>query len=215
MKMMALLALLLSVADGDFHTQPSTEALCVIARESSFLNDARAYEAKFKTGAYSIRRDGLIRRLSADGPDIEHTLSLDTHDRIYTLFALTVDHDLLVFYEASDELENTGAVARLDGRTLALKWVASGAYMNIATPVICGDSLCVAGHGTVTRLVLATGRIVWSHSDLYDQFHAFNTPEGLVVDGGNLIVHETLASYDHRPSMTMVVDLKSGKYTVK
>jgi len=215
MKHAAALLLLLSAEVGTAPAPLSTPIVHVIPREREFLDDTRVYEATLPSGAYSIRRDSSIRRLVVNGLDARETLTFDPSYRIYTLFALTVDQDLVVFYEASNDLESTGSIVRLDGRTLTVKWVATGPSMNIAPPVVCEDSLCAAGHGSVVRVVLATGRIAWSHYDLYEQLHAFNAPEGLVVANGSLIVHESLASYDHRESKTMVFNLTTGEYSVK
>jgi outer membrane protein assembly factor BamB len=191
----------------------SDSAMLAIPRATSFVNDTRAYPVDLSIGSYSIRRDGLVRRVG--GSDARGQVPLDHDHRIYALFALVVGNDLVVFYEASNELENVGKVVRLDGRTLETKWVASGPGMNITSPVFCADSICLAGHGSVARIVADTGRVVWAHYDLYRALHAFNTPENLVVAKGKLFVHESLASYDHRSPKTLVVDLVSGEYAVK
>ena len=113
--------------------------------------------------------------------------------------------DFLLQYGLSSGEESSAKLVRLDGLSLAVKWVVGGVPFNMTPGLIQGGFVYVTGIGFVGAIDLETGRYAWCVRDLYKGSNIFTAFQEPVIEGDTLIAQDKLmASPDGTPYFVKV-----------
>lgn len=170
-----------------------------------------AMRCTFSVGSHSFDLDGAgrLRRLSGPGGPREVRVPVP-HGTIYPAHFAAFENDLLLVYESGDLEGGAGVVARLDGKTLAVKWHLPLPAFNVSLGTIEGNRLYLGMLGGVAAIDLDRGTFVWKHNGLYDhatfRFNDFKRP---VVGPVDVMFFENRESPNH-----ISVNKQSGEMRV-
>jgi hypothetical protein len=129
---------------------------------------------------------------------------MDTTDFFIERLAIGwVGPDPLFIYQVTDREGAGGFAARLDSRTLRLKWSARLPGFNVGVALLDESAAYVTCFGFVGKMDLQTGRYLWRREGLYesDSLNYFAAPE-LVGDTLLLRANE---------GKTLRLDRRSGR----
>lgn len=156
---------------------------------------------------YTIRGDGLAE--SAEGKSRPHNfrLRLEYKGHIEHVCFLDYEGDLLLIYEASDELNGWGYVTRLDQKAVKTKWVTPVNGFNVGPVLVEANYAYLTAASLIAKLDLQSGAYVWQLEDLEKKylapFEAFRPPW---ISGDRVFFKE-----DTEPANTIEVDKMTGK----
>ncbi len=117
--------------------------------------------------------------------------------------------DILFICEITDDEAGGGFIARLDGRTLKMKWKRIIPAFNVGQGLVEGNYVYVTGIGFIGKINLESGAYVWRHDDLYrnSAFNSFELPE---IIGNATVFRESEIYYRQRVAVVQV-DKQSGR----
>jgi hypothetical protein len=119
--------------------------------------------------------------------------------------------DLLLICESSTGEYGSGFVARLDGRTLKLKWKRDIPGFNVGQGLLHKDFVFVTAIGFVGQINVDSGVYLWKYDDLYGQKDsAFNSFEAPKVRDAIVRFNES-ENYLRKTLASLDVDIKTGK----
>lgn len=158
----------------------------------------------FKSGRGRRKRNGETRSFNLRVSRSEHLTG--------EIYYVAHEGDLVLIGEVSDELYGGGFIARLDGRTLRIKWKRNIQGFNVGKGLKDGKYAYVTGIGFIGKIDLNAGRYVWQHDNLYmrDAGGAFNSFELPEVQG-DLVIFKELPAYNRQKQAVVKVDRASGK----
>lgn len=156
---------------------------------------------------YIIRADGLSERAFGKSRPSNFTLRLDYKGHIERVYFSEHEGDLLLIYEASDERNGWGYVARLNQNTLKPKWVTPVNGFNIGPSLIEANYAYLTAAGMIAKLDLRSGAYVWQQGELPEKslssFQVFGPPW---IKGDRVFFKE-----DGESPKTIEVDKLTGK----
>lgn len=128
------------------------------------------------------------------------------------LYYMEYQKDLLLICEAGNDVYGDGFIARLDGRTLRIKWKRAILGFNVGNGLMDGKYAYVTAIGFIGKLDLNSGAYVWQHDDLYlreagGAFNSFELPEVQ----GEFVIFKELPAYNRQKQAVVKVDRSSGK----
>ena len=156
---------------------------------------------------YTVRADGYAQGDTGKGRPSSFTLKVGRNGHMVRFYFLEHEADLLVIYEGSDQRYGWGYAARLDQRTMKLRWIAPIDGFNIGPSLVEGNYAYLTAANLLAKLDLQTGRYVWQQPELQKQyplsFEGFRLPS---IQGERVLFQEDLAR-----SKTVEVDKTTGK----
>ena len=137
--------------------------------------------------------------VSSDLYDIEWTI-LDLRNLVQDgwfidsfAFAPYQDDIIVAFVTSNVDFGNSN-VARIDGDTMTPIWVSESLGFNMGSPVIKNNAIYFSTIGSITKIDIETGELIWEHTDLYERetqdFNSFKKPmfsDGKVIFQGSNI----------------------------
>lgn len=119
--------------------------------------------------------------------------------------------DFLIQYGLSSGEESTAKLVRLDGLSLAVKWIRGGVPFNMTPGLIQGGFVYLTGIGFVGAIDLETGRYAWCVRDLYKGENIFAAFQEPVIEGDTLIAQDKLVAAPDGTPYSIKVDWKHKK----
>ncbi len=173
--------------------------------------EPRSFEFSASGYKYEISRDGRGVRTGGGTAARRFNLRLDHDSGLQaTLYYAEHERDLLLMGQIGDIEYASGFIARLDGRTLRLKWKRSLPGFNVGAGLIEGQYAYVTTIGFVGKVDLQSGAFAWKHHDLYSNeeahFNSFRLP---ALEANSVLFKEEPVS--KKPPKTIKVDKRSGK----
>jgi hypothetical protein len=166
---------------------------------------------------YHIDSKGKGYRLKDQTVREDFALTINKNDYIEKIQFVTYEKDLILLYGVSDGDSAAGAVVRLDGKSLSIKWSVWIPAFNLSIGAIDSGFLYQAGIGFVSKIDLNAGKYVWKYDDLYDHVQgSFNAFEKPVIEDNKVIFREVkqpMATYDKPREIR--VNTETGKITIK
>ena len=193
----ALVATMASV--GIVRMASTAELSTAVTRGAAADDDVRPDHFSFSAGGfqYSLTARGLGHRSTPGRAPQRFQLRIDPGAWMERVWYLAVGRDIILVHEDADGEDGWGAVVRLTGERLRVRWSARIPGFNIGEAVIEGDDLYVTAIGFVGKLNVTSGRYAWAHKDLYrdGRFNSFKRPvvrDAWVTftDGSNVITVE-------------------------
>jgi len=176
--------------------------------------DWPSFEVAFDSSdyAYTLGQDGRGKRTRNNSFKQSFDLRLDKDENLERLiYYSNFRGDILFICESSIGDGGAGFIARLDGRTLRLKWKRHIPAFNIGQGLLHDDSAFVTAIGFVGRVNLESGEYMWRHDDLYGpKDNAFNSFEAPEITNGVVRFVET-ESYHRKTLANLEVDIATGK----
>jgi len=113
---------------------------------------------------------------------------------IDTLAYAPYQDDLIIAYVTTNLHSSQSNVARIDGDTLTPLWASDSFSSNMSSPIIKGSAIYFAAHGSIAKIHIPTGEIIWKHTSLYDSetsdFSSFRMPifsdDKVIFQGDNI-----------------------------
>jgi hypothetical protein len=136
----------------------------------------------FSVGGYDyvIRSDGRSEIGFGKSRPRNFDLRISPKGYLEQLYYLEHGTDVLLIYEARDQLNGWGYVARLNQKPLKLKWVTPVAGYNIGPGLVDANDLFLTAAGLIAKVDLQSGTYVWQQQNLDKKysslFEAFGTP---------------------------------------
>ncbi len=190
-----LTILVITVASAQQPANPSSTETDKWRSFFMFLVDGRGY---------TIRGDGFGETDSRKSRVRNFNLRLDYHGHIEHLYFLEYENDLVLIYEASEELKGWGYVARLNQNTMKAKWVTPVNGYNIGPSLVEGKYAYLTAARLIAKLDLQSGAYAWQQKlQENDAFEAFRLPR---IDRNLVFFKE-----DAEPGKTIEVDKTTGK----
>jgi len=119
--------------------------------------------------------------------------------------------DFLLQYGLSSGEESSAKLVRLDGLSLAVKWVVGGVPFNMTPGLIQGGLVYVTGIGFVGAIDLETGRYAWCVRDLYKGENIFAAFQEPAIEGDTLTAQDKLVAAPDGTPYFIKVDWKHKK----
>jgi hypothetical protein len=147
------------------------------------LDGDRGYSFDFKIGgdSYTVTDDGKVVQMKADGSRNKFQLSVPSDMWIDgPVYFAPYKEDYLILYEVSDAEDGGASMARIDGKTLAMKWTVGDIPFNTPAGLIVDKMAYVAGIGFVGGIDLDAGHYAWCVKGLYQGaniFDVFDVPQ--------------------------------------
>jgi hypothetical protein len=172
---------------------------------------ADRYRFSISSHEYTVEPSGKGVMRYAGQPDREFSLPGTGDAGIVLTHSAMFQGDLLLLYHVAAADAGSGALVRLDGKTLGLRWNARIPGFNIGPPLIYDGAAYVTCIGFVGKIELRGGRYLWRNEDLYDKLglDKFWTPAirgKLVVFRGSSSIPPAAAR-----ALALEVDAKKGK----
>ncbi len=132
--------------------------------------------------AYRIEANGDGKRTSSNNAITSFSLGLAPNDHVErSIYYSEYQGDLLVICEVSDHESGSGFLARLDGKSLIIKWKRAIPAFNLGPGLIENSNAYVTALGFIGKIDLRSGRYVWRHDNLYGRkdraFNSFQLPK--------------------------------------
>lgn len=202
-------------------------ALLLLLASSSFaqpIDKSSFIEVKSKTDQHSkfeftsngykfkISESGRGQRSASDSLSTKFTLRLEKDEILEgSVYFAEFQKDILLIGESYLNDGQSGFLARLDGRTLRLKWKRHIPAFNVGPGLIDGNYAFVTALGFVGKVDLRNGSYAWSHDDLYGQHSsAFNSFERPSIVGAKVVFTES-ELYLRKTRAFLEVDIRTGK----
>lgn len=172
------------------------------------------FEFSIRTDSYRIsnRGKGYVK---IDGSTRSFNLRLLRYDRLERLYSAEYEQDLLILGGITDGESGAGFLARLDTKTMKLKWKRAIPAFNVGLGLIHERHAYVTAIGFIGKINLDSGAYAWKHNHLYDYptgaFNSFVAPE----ISGNTIVFRELPTHVRKKTAVVIVDRASGKILKK
>lgn len=128
--------------------------------------------------AYVLARDGVLRA-GEEGYVRQVRLPIRGRGTVERAWADPFQGDLLLAYELTDGESMWTELVRLDPVTLARRWWVHLPGFNLGPALVRADTAYTTVIGTITKLDLRTGRVLWQLDGLYERgryFDAFALP---------------------------------------
>ena len=184
------LAVALAAALGAHASRPAPvprdEGACVPARAQGDFEDAR-FEAVLGAATLRIRAADGSGTFSTGGRERPMRLPLPEGGLVEGLYVCAWRGDLVAVYAVTDGDSGWGHATRLDGRTLAPRWVAPVAGFNVGEPLLTAGHLYVGAIGVVGKLDLDTGKYAWEHHGLYRSVGAYESFLRPRIENGHVL----------------------------
>jgi len=139
---------------------------------------------------YEINIEGKITYSSAKGDTRSIQPILPDHFYVQAVQSYVFNEDIIFLLEITDDDAGSTLVVMCKPSSVGLLWTAELGTFNPSPPLVDEGSVYIAGIGTVAKIDIKTGRIVWKHTGLYEQdtmaFNAFSKP----IKRGNVIVFQ-------------------------
>lgn len=119
--------------------------------------------------------------------------------------------DYLIQYGLSSGESSSAKIVRLDGESLAVRWIVGGVPFNMTPGLIQGDLAYVTGIGFIGAIDLDTGRYAWCVRDLYKGENIFAAFQKPVIEGDTIIAQDKLAATQDGTPYFVKVDWKHKK----
>lgn len=162
---------------------------------------------------FTISSNGRGRREGEGSAVRRLNLRLHKNDKLdRNVYYAEYQGDLLLLCEFTDGLNGGGFIARLNGRTMAIKWKRLIRGFNVGQGLIEHDHAYVTGIGFVGKVDLKSGVFAWKHDNLYtnglrkdgsygdSNFNSFETPK---VEGDAVLFTE-VENYGYPPTILKV-----------
>jgi hypothetical protein len=172
------------------------------------------YSFRFMIGdtGYLISDHGsVVQEKSSSKPKFRLSLPSDMWISGPVFFA-SYGGDFLILYEISDAEDGSGEMARIDGKTFAVKWTADVVAFNVAPGLISQDIAYVASSGFIGAINLTSGHYDWCVKDLYQGnniFVAFDAPK--IRAGSVIAVQDEMSRNADGEPYYVWIDWKIGK----
>ena len=119
--------------------------------------------------------------------------------------------DFLIQYGLSSGEASTAKLVRLDGLSMAVKWIVGGIPFNMTPGLLQGGLLYVTGIGFIGAIDLDTGRYAWCVRDLYKGENIFAAFQEPVIEGDTITAQDKLVMAPGGVPYFIKVDWKRKK----
>ena len=172
---LALLLLLPSFGVGQQtrESSPQLQRVQAFTQGKALPDEVEPSHFEFSTLSYSYRilRNGGGRRTGGPSPARPFNLRLSRHLPYLDSFIYHAQYldDILLICGVTNYDYGVGFIARLNGRTLRIKWKRDIPSFNVGQGLIEGKHAYVTAIGFTGKIDLDSGGYVWEHDDLYSQ----------------------------------------------
>lgn len=158
-----------------------------------------------------VSRADSITKTRVDLFDIKAEFLVDI------LYLAPVDSDFVAFWQETDHLGVKSYVARYKRGADKPMWKIRFMVPNIGAPVIDGEDAYATAAGTITRIHLADGSMVWKCDTLYNpirgMFFKFTTPR--VYDSTVVFKEQLTGTGNRKKPDSLRVEAATGKLVRK
>jgi hypothetical protein len=172
-----------------------------------------SFEFKIDDDSYMVADDGKVVQLKADGSKNKFQLSVPSDMWIDgPVYFARYQEDYLILYEVSDAEDGGANMARIDGKTLAVKWTVGDIPFNTPAGLVVDKIAYVAGVGFVGAIDLDVGRYAWCVEGLYQGaniFDVFDVPQ--FKNKAVIKVEDKLSRTSDGAPYFVMIDHKIGK----
>ena len=225
MKLRLALVLLLLLVSTSFGYQKSVSTAgssntrsFIKVREPVLVDSPEDVEFSASGYKYFITGYGKGRREGGNGPVRRFDLRL-RGDFLNDIYYAEYQGDVLLNCEYTDTEYGASFIARLDGKTMAMKWKRGMTGFNLGQGLIEDKFAYVTSIGFVAKVNLETGAFMWKHDNLYRttpkkkgelysdaDFNSFELPEVK----GDIVSFKEVETYP-LPPKTLSVQKRTGR----
>jgi len=161
---------------------------------------------------YLIDQSGnvKIKNLRIANDTSSFNLNLSEYFTIENIFIFPRDNYLFAFYTETDFDTGESFIAKINVEKSEIIWKVRGFGFNLGTPMILDSVAYIATIGTIGKINLDSGKVIWRQYDLYDsKKSAFNSFDEIEVKGENAIFISK--NWKHKSMDSVIVNDKTGE----
>jgi hypothetical protein len=164
---------------------------------------------------FVVESSGKAHQIGTDGGGKSFDLPL-AGGSLVRLFSAAYGGDVIVVFEATNNEDGWGGVARINQGSATPVWALNIPGFNVSEGAIEGRFLYQAALGFVAKVDLDSGQYMWSRSDLYDRergsFNVFRRP---AVGAVEVEFQEQVLPYaKNKVPRTIRVNKHDGRLTI-
>ncbi|NNG01925.1 MAG: hypothetical protein HKM93_21235 [Desulfobacteraceae bacterium] len=162
---------------------------------------------------YEINSNGIIRYNVPKGDASFIQPVLPEHFYVQSVQSYDYKDDIIFIFEITDDEAGSTIILMCNPSSSTLYWTVELGTFNPSPPLVEADSIYIGAIGTIVKLDLKTGLIIWKHSGFYERetsaFNSFLKP----IKRNNIIVFQDnkLSFAKYRGVREIWVNDESGK----